>query len=59
MICMASIFKALSDMTRRELLDMLRRKDGQTLTELESALGMTRFGVMKHLKILEYRFHRD
>ncbi len=50
---MDAIFKALSDETRRELLDMLRRKDGQTLTELESALGMTRFGVMKHLKILE------
>lgn len=50
---MDAIFKALSDDTRRELLDMLRRKDGQTLTDLESALGMTRFGVMKHLKILE------
>jgi uncharacterized protein YndB with AHSA1/START domain/DNA-binding transcriptional ArsR family regulator len=50
---MDAVFKALSDDTRRELLDMLRRKDGQTLTELESALGMTRFGVMKHLKILE------
>lgn len=32
---------------------MLRHRDGQTLTELESTLGMTRFGVMKHLKILE------
>jgi uncharacterized protein YndB with AHSA1/START domain/DNA-binding transcriptional ArsR family regulator len=50
---MDAIFKALSDDTRRELLDMLRRKDGQTLTDLESALGMTRFGVMKHLKTLE------
>jgi uncharacterized protein YndB with AHSA1/START domain/DNA-binding transcriptional ArsR family regulator len=50
---MDGIFKALSDDTRRQLLDMLRRQDGQTLTELESALGMTRFGVMKHLKILE------
>lgn len=50
---MDAIFKALSDETRRLLLDMLRRKDGQTLTELESALGMTRFGVMKHLKVLE------
>ena len=50
---MNSIFKALSDETRRQLLDMLRLRDGQTLSELEGALGMTRFGVMKHLKILE------
>lgn len=50
---MDDVFKALSDETRRQLLDMLRKKDGQTLTELESTLGMTRFGVMKHLKILE------
>lgn len=50
---MELVFKALSDDTRRQLLDMLRRRDGQTLTELESALGMTRFGVMKHLKTLE------
>lgn len=47
------IFKALNDPTRRSLMDALRRKDGQTLTELESALDMTRFGVMKHLKLLE------
>ena len=32
---------------------MLRERDGQTLTELEQKLGMTRFGVMKHLKVLE------
>jgi uncharacterized protein YndB with AHSA1/START domain/DNA-binding transcriptional ArsR family regulator len=50
---MDSIFKALSDDTRRHLLDSLRQRDGQTLSELEGALGMTRFGVMKHLKILE------
>lgn len=50
---MDAVFKALSDGTRRQLLDRLRRKDGQTLTELEGALGMTRFGVMKHLKVLE------
>jgi uncharacterized protein YndB with AHSA1/START domain/DNA-binding transcriptional ArsR family regulator len=50
---MDSIFKALGDETRRHLLDSLRQKDGQTLSELEGALGMTRFGVMKHLKILE------
>ena len=50
---MDAIFKALSDDTRRKLLDMLREKDGQTLSELEGNLGMTRFGVMKHLKVLE------
>ncbi len=50
---MDAIFKALSDETRRSLLDALRRKDGQTLTELEGQIGMTRFGVMKHLRILE------
>jgi DNA-binding transcriptional ArsR family regulator/uncharacterized protein YndB with AHSA1/START domain len=47
------IFKALADPTRRELLDRLRQRDGQTLTELEAALSMTRFGVMKHLDVLE------
>jgi DNA-binding transcriptional ArsR family regulator/uncharacterized protein YndB with AHSA1/START domain len=50
---MEAIFKALSDPTRRALLDRLRLRDGQTLTELEKALEMTRFGVMKHLNILE------
>jgi uncharacterized protein YndB with AHSA1/START domain/DNA-binding transcriptional ArsR family regulator len=48
-----AIFKALSDPTRRALLDSLRDKGGQTLTELEQGLGMTRFGVMKHLGVLE------
>lgn len=47
------ILKALADPTRQQLLDRLRERDGQTLTELEGSLGMTRFGVMKHLKILE------
>ena len=47
------VFKALADRTRRFLLDMLHARDGRTLTELESALEMTRFGVMKHLRILE------
>jgi uncharacterized protein YndB with AHSA1/START domain/DNA-binding transcriptional ArsR family regulator len=47
------IFKALADDTRRMLLDRLRERDGQTLTELESRMGMTRFGVMKHLNQLE------
>jgi DNA-binding transcriptional ArsR family regulator len=47
------VFKALADPTRRLLLDELYRRDGQTLTELESRVEMTRFGVMKHLKVLE------
>ena len=47
------VFKALADPTRRFLLDLLFERDGRTLTELESKLTMTRFGVMKHLKILE------
>jgi DNA-binding transcriptional ArsR family regulator/uncharacterized protein YndB with AHSA1/START domain len=51
---MDAIFKALADDSRRQLLDMLRERDGQTLSELELQLGgMTRFGVMKHLKVLE------
>jgi DNA-binding transcriptional ArsR family regulator len=47
------VFKALADPTRRFLLDQLHSRDGRTLTELESGLQMTRFGVMKHLRILE------
>jgi len=47
------VFKALADATRRSLLDALFVRDGQSLTELESALSMTRFGVMKHLGVLE------
>ncbi len=47
------VFKALADPTRRFLLDRLFARDGRTLTELESELDMTRFGVMKHLKLLE------
>ena len=47
------IFKALADASRRYLLDLLFARDGQTLTELESKLAMTRFGVMKHLRVLE------
>lgn len=46
------VFKALADPTRRFLLDLLFRRDGRTLTELESELEMTRFGVAKHLKVL-------
>ncbi len=47
------VFRALADPTRRFLLDLLFERDGRTLTELESMLEMTRFGVMKHLRILE------
>jgi DNA-binding transcriptional ArsR family regulator len=46
-------FRALADPTRRVLLDRLYERDGRTLTELESEIDMTRFGVMKHLRILE------
>ncbi|WP_437762556.1 helix-turn-helix domain-containing protein [Sorangium sp. So ce281] len=47
------VFKALADPTRRSLLDRLFARDGLTLTELESGLEMSRFGVMKHLRVLE------
>ncbi|HXZ65680.1 MAG TPA: metalloregulator ArsR/SmtB family transcription factor [Streptosporangiaceae bacterium] len=50
---MDDVFRALADPTRRELLDELFRADGQTLTALEERFPMTRFGVMKHLKVLE------
>ena len=50
---MDAIFKALNDPARRQLLDSLRARDGQTLQQLEAQLDMTRFGVMKHLKVLE------
>jgi DNA-binding transcriptional ArsR family regulator len=46
------VFKALADPTRRRLLDLLFERDGRTLTELESQLDMTRFGVAKHLRVL-------
>jgi DNA-binding transcriptional ArsR family regulator len=47
------VFKALADPSRRFLLDLLFERDGQTLSELEAELAMTRFGVMKHLRVLE------
>jgi uncharacterized protein YndB with AHSA1/START domain len=50
---MDDVFRALSDPTRRGLLDELFERDGQTLSELERRLPMTRFGVMKHLRVLE------
>jgi DNA-binding transcriptional ArsR family regulator len=50
---MDAVFRALADPTRRSLLDQLFRQDGQTLSALEQRVPMTRFGVMKHLKVLE------
>jgi len=50
---MDQVFKALADPTRRSLLDELFREDGQTLHQLEARFEMTRFGVMKHLRVLE------
>src|SRR5579859_6366030 len=50
---MDAVFRALADPTRRSLLDELFKEDGQTLSALEERLPMTRFGVMKHLKLLE------
>ncbi|MGZ4729733.1 MAG: ArsR/SmtB family transcription factor [Acidimicrobiales bacterium] len=50
---MDEVFRALADPTRRALLDELYREDGQTLGALEAHFDMTRFGVMKHLKLLE------
>jgi DNA-binding transcriptional ArsR family regulator len=47
------VFKALADSSRRSLLDNLFARDGQTLGELGSGLEMTRFGAMKHLRVLE------
>jgi DNA-binding transcriptional ArsR family regulator len=47
------VFKALADPTRRRLLDELFEEDGQTLSALEQRLPMSRFGVAKHLKVLE------
>jgi uncharacterized protein YndB with AHSA1/START domain/DNA-binding transcriptional ArsR family regulator len=50
---MDAVFRALADPTRRSLLDELFKQDGQTLSALEQRLPMTRFGVMKHLRLLE------
>jgi uncharacterized protein YndB with AHSA1/START domain len=47
------VFRALADATRRQLLDLLFERDGRSLSDLEADLPMTRFGVMKHLRILE------
>src|SRR5215472_19092497 len=50
---MDAVFRALADPTRRSLLDELFKRDGQTLRALGRRLTMTRFGVMKHLRVLE------
>jgi uncharacterized protein YndB with AHSA1/START domain/DNA-binding transcriptional ArsR family regulator len=50
---MDEVFRALADPTRRSLLDELFKQDGQTLSAMEARLPMTRFGVMKHLRVLE------
>ena len=47
-----AVFRALADPTRRQILDLLFARDGQSLGELEEAFAMTRFGVMKHLRVL-------
>jgi uncharacterized protein YndB with AHSA1/START domain len=47
------VFRALADPTRRSLLDELFREDGQSLRSLQARFSMTRFGVMKHLRLLE------
>jgi DNA-binding transcriptional ArsR family regulator len=50
---MDAVFRALADPTRRGLLDELYEQDGRTLSALEEGVPMTRFGVMKHLRVLE------
>jgi DNA-binding transcriptional ArsR family regulator len=50
---MDDVFKALADPTRRSLLDELFKHDGQSLSALGERVPMTRFGVMKHLRVLE------
>jgi uncharacterized protein YndB with AHSA1/START domain len=52
-MAMDDVFRAIGDPTRRRLLDELFKRDGQTLSALERRLPMTRFGVMKHLRVLE------
>jgi uncharacterized protein YndB with AHSA1/START domain/DNA-binding transcriptional ArsR family regulator len=53
MASMDAVFRAIADPSRRSLLDELFKQDGQTLRALERRLPMTRFGVMKHLRVLE------
>jgi len=48
-----AVFRALADAGRRQLLDRLHARDGQTLADLSGGLGMSRQGVAKHLAVLE------
>jgi len=48
-----AVFRALADPTRRAILDRLFERDGQSLGEIERSFEMSRFGVMKHLRVLE------
>lgn len=50
---MDDVFRALADASRRQLLDRLHARNGQTLNELCEGLAMTRQAVTKHLKLLE------
>jgi len=50
---MDAVFRALADPSRRQLLDRLHVRNGQTLNELCEGLGMTRQAVTKHLALLE------
>ena len=50
---MDAVFRALADPTRRALLDDLFRQDGQSLGALEERFPISRYGVMKHLRVLE------
>ena len=47
------VFKALADPSRRRLLDLLHRENGQTLTGLSEHMDMTRQAVTQHLQLLE------
>ena len=47
------VFRALADPTRRSVLDALFIEDGQTLSQLSARFDMSRYGVMKHLGVLE------
>lgn len=48
-----TVFRALADPTRRFLLDLLFERDGRSLSELDAELEMSRYGVMKHLRLLQ------
>lgn len=50
---MDDLFRALGDPTRRRILDLLRERDGMTVSDLDARIALSRFGVMKHLAVLE------